>query len=153
MKLLFKLNNPNQSKVRAEDFEIFKRDVKEFVVEETNDSFAIEIRQSKLIEFIENQLNEYIEDMRACMDCKQIIKVSEPCACYDLEAYCFQEINTGDFEFKDLNENVQSRIREDAQDWLYNNTSALDCWKYDILQIFFQEEWGPAIHLVRIEYF
>lgn len=152
MKLLFKLNNPNNSKVRIEDFEIFKKDVKDFIVEDSKESFAIEIRQAKLIEFIENQLNNYIEDMRVCMECKQIIKVSEPCCCYDLESYCDQEINMGDFEFKDLNENVQSRIREDAQDWLFNNTSALDSWKYDILNIFFEEEWGPAIHLVRIEY-
>lgn len=116
MKLIFKLNNPNNNKTRIEDFEFFKHDVKEFIVEESKEGFAIEIRQAKLIELIENQLNNYIEDMRVCMECKQIIKVSEPCSCYDLEAYCFQEINMGDFEFKDLNETMQSRIREDAQD-------------------------------------
>lgn len=151
MKLIFKLNNPNNNKTRIEDFEIFKKDMKDFVVEESNDSFAVEIRQAKLIEFIENHLGEYIEELRACMQCEQVIKVCEPCGCWDLESYCYQELNTGDFEFEDLNESVQSRIREDAQDWLFNNTFALECWRYDVMQIFFNEEWGPAINLVRIE--
>lgn len=151
MKLFFELNNPKKSQIRAEDFEIFRKDMKEFVIEDSKESLTIEIRQAKLIEFIEARTNANIEDLRACADCSQIIKIYDACACWDFDAYVSQEADMGDFYFEDLSEDVQARVIRDAEDWVIYNTIPLDDWDLESLLIFFEEEWGPGVELIKIE--
>lgn len=151
MKLFFELNNPKKNLIRAEDFEIFKQDMKEFVVEDSNETLTIEIRQAKMIELVETQMDANIEDLRACADCGQIIKIYDACSCWDFDAYVSQEMDAGDFYFEDLSEDVQARVQQDAEDWVIYNTIPLDNWTFEALQIFFEEVWGPAVELVKIE--